>query len=170
MTEIMIPGAAVPADGSAGRPSNPLYRVAMAMPYAVIAGLIGLLVYCHVSGEPFNVSNEDGFIEWATVVSFGLCGILAVTAALTNWGRMSRAQAILIILMGLVAFMAVGEELSWGQRYFGFTPPEGMKSDEGGTIFMGHNDTTGHNLYKATQGGDEELLRKPTTHREPCGR
>ena len=142
----MIPGAAMPAEGADARPANPLYRVAMAMPYAILAGLIGLLIYCHVNGEPFNVSNEDGLIEWATVVSFGLCGILAVTAAVTNWRRMSRAQKILIILMAAVAFTAVGEELSWGQRYFGFTPPEAMKSGGGGTVQMGHDDTTWHNL------------------------
>ncbi len=146
VAEIMIPGAATPTEGPDSRPSNPLYRMAMAMPYAILAGLIALLIYCHVKGEPFNVSKEDGLIEWGTVVAFGLCGAIALTAALTNRSRLSKAQMILIILVGLVAFAAVGEELSWGQRYFGFTPPEGMKSDEGGTVYMGHNDTTGHNL------------------------
>ena len=72
--------------------------------------------------------------------------MIALLAAMTNWSRLSRAQIILILLVGLVAFVAVGEELSWGQRYFDFAPPEGMKSHDGGTVFMGHNDTTGHNL------------------------
>jgi len=146
VSDIMIPGAPVSPDGPPQLPSNRLYRIAMAVPYAIFAGLIGLMIYCQIKGETFNVSSEDGLIEWATVVAFGLCGVLALTAAITNRSRLSRAQIILIILVGLVAFVAVGEELSWGQRYFGFTPPEGMKSHEGGTVFMGHNDTTGHNL------------------------
>jgi len=141
----MIPGVETSSEGP-NKPSNPLYRVAMAVPYAVLAGLIGLMIYCQINGETFNVSNEDGLIEWATVAAFGLCGVLALLAAITNRPRLSRAQMILIVLVGLVSFLAVGEELSWGQRYFDFAPPEGMKSDDGGTIFMGHNDVTGHNL------------------------
>ncbi len=149
MANITIPGAAGPAEGATGaneRPANPLYRLAMATPYAIFAGLVGLLIYCQVRGEPFNVSKEDGLIEWATVAAFALCGVVALAAAVVNRSRLSKAQMILIVLVGLVAFTAVGEELSWGQRYFGFTPPESMKSGGGGTVQMGHDDTTWHNL------------------------
>ena len=142
----MIPGATRPASGEPARKPNPLYSVAMACPYAIAAGLVGLLVYSHLYGEPFRVSIEDGFIEWATVVSFALCGLLAAGAAVTKWSLLSRAQKVLVILFAVVAFAAVGEEISWGQRYFGFKPPESMKSGGGGAVQMGHNDVTVHNL------------------------
>ena len=132
MSETMIPGAAMEADNSTGGATNSLYRLAMALPYAIFAGLVALLIYCHLRGEPVNVSDEDGLVEWATVVAFGLIAALSFTAAIVHRSRMSRAQVILIVLLGLVALMAIGEELSWGQRWFGFEPPESMKSGGGG--------------------------------------
>ena len=123
-----------------------LYRLAMIVPYAVTAGLVGLLLYCNHWGETFNVSFEDGFVEWGTCVSFLLCGVLAFIAVGTKWVELTRAQVVFLIVFGLVAWIAVGEELSWGQRFFGFQPPAAMESHGGNWIRTGHNDVTWHNL------------------------
>ena len=132
----------------AATPQRPhrLYPVALVVAYLLVAAAVALVVYCHVNGAPFNVTDEDGLVEWATVAAFSVCGLLAAAAAVSGWRQMSRAQRVLICLFAAAAFMAVGEELSWGQRFWGFRPPEAMVSGGGGVVQMGHNDTTWHNL------------------------
>lgn len=127
-------------------PPGPLYRLAMAVPYVVTAALVGILIYCHFKGEPFNVSNEDGLVEWGTFLSFLLCLLLAVAALVGQWSSLTRAQAVFLGLFAVLCFVAAGEELSWGQRIFGFRPSAGMDSNSGSVIRTGHNDVTVHNL------------------------
>jgi len=142
----MIPGATDAATAGEPARSNVLYGPAMALPYVMTASLTALLIYSHVYGEPFRVSAEDGFVEWGTVAAFGVWALLSVATVVARWADFSRAQKVLLILMAVVAVVAVGEELSWGQRYFGFEPPESMVSGGGGMVQMGHNDVTWHNL------------------------
>ncbi len=141
----MIPGAMLFGEADSSSNPNRLYYIAMVLPYVILVGLVGLLVYSCVCGEPFKVAVEDGFIEWATVTSFAVCGLVAVAAAIVKWGRLSRAQKVLIILVALVSFMAIGEELSWGQRYFDPDKSKASKLSKEGIISLGHGDTTWHN-------------------------
>jgi len=79
--------------------------------------------------------QEDGPFESAAATFFLLSSILffllffrkssfkkAADAAYFN----SRSKRIFFFLLGLLFIFLVGEEISWGQRIFGFETPEGM--------------------------------------------
>ena len=133
-----------PLDAEAG--PHRLYYLAMVLPYVMAASLIALLIYCEVYHEPFNVSAEDGLLESATCAAFGLIFLLSLAAIFLRGSQFSRPQRVVLIVFALIALVAVGEELSWGQRIFGFAPPESMTSHSGSTVRCGHNDVTWHNL------------------------
>ena len=83
---------------------------------------------------------EDGFTEWATVVAFLIILLISVRRVWTL--RASRRKTFLLVtgLLALMAFFAVGEEISWGQRFIGVESPE---------FFEKHNaqgETNLHNL------------------------
>lgn len=115
------------------------------LPYVVTISCGVLLVYCAVRGEPFNVSNEDGLLEWGTVYFLGVAALLA-GAALAFDRHLVRAQKGFLIALIVLLALAVGEELSWGQRIFEWEVPEALTKESGGLIQAGHKDTTLHNL------------------------
>ena len=59
-------------------------------------------------------------LEWATAYAWLAAGVLFARAAWKDKG----AARLVCLLLALAAFFAAGEELSWGQRLFGFEPPE----------------------------------------------
>ena len=91
-----------------------------------------LLVLCLCS--PISSSfewyiQEDGIIEWLTVF-----GLLAASAVSIYRGiALAREKSIFFILtnllLGLLLFVAAGEEISWGQRLFGVETPEYFKEN-----------------------------------------
>ncbi|MDB5263630.1 MAG: hypothetical protein JWQ14_2913 [Adhaeribacter sp.] len=91
----------------------------------------------------FVYTAEDSFIEWMTILP--LIGIMVVT----GW-RLIKLYAVrrplflvsLVILMGLSFFLA-GEELSWGQRFFGLESSDFFK------INNSQKETNLHNLVIA---------------------
>ncbi len=141
---MQVPGA-VESDATAP-PSHRLYPLAMGLAYLVPAAMLGLVGWCVAHGEPMNISGEDGLVEWATVVAFALCSLVAIVALVVHRSCLTRAQRILLTVFALGCLVAVGEEISWGQRIFGFSPPESLASGSGGVVEMGHNDVTWHNL------------------------
>ena len=75
----------------------------------------------------FRITREDGPIEWMTVAALLTLAVVVVRhlwslpkEALPAWVR-----AAFFALIGL-AFFAAGEEISWGQRIFGFSTGETM--------------------------------------------
>lgn len=85
------------------------------------------------------VVGEDRAIEWLTF-SFFLGAALATLALVRNHAaRMNRR--ILCILLGLSVFYVVcaGEEISWGQRVFGFATPEAIIEHNQQQEFNIHN-------------------------------
>lgn len=80
--------------------------------------------------------GEDKFIEWMTFVGF-----IGASAAL--WPVLRRARPLLAKgwLAGLAFFFFVcaGEELSWGQRIFGFKTPEKIEKSNEQHEFNLHN-------------------------------
>lgn len=136
--------ATCPAACRAG--AHGLYKLSMAVPYALTAALLGLLIYCHLHGEPFRISKEDGLVEWSTILAFCLCGALALTAACAHRRLLRRPQIVLLVVFGLAAFLAVGEELSWGQRIFGLKAPAALLPADHKIVRIGHQSVTAHNL------------------------
>ena len=85
-----------------------------------------------------QLSREDGFFENLGALFFLLTSILffilffqqdrfgnANDKAFFN----SRSKRYFFFLMGLLFFIMMGEEISWGQRIFGFATPEGMSEN-----------------------------------------
>lgn len=60
-----------------------------------------------------QVGQEDGIFEYLTALFFFL-------AALTLGWTFFRTKKIFFLLLAIVLFVGCGEEISWGQRVFGF--------------------------------------------------
>lgn len=105
----------------------------------LIAALVALAALSPPVFE--TLAQEDGWIEWATVLGYLAASVLAAATALrrATLPRLDRAA-----LVGLAAFALFvgGEEISWGQRLFGFRPPD---------VFLEQNfqqESNLHNLLK----------------------
>jgi hypothetical protein len=67
--------------------------------------------------------REDSVLEWIQFAAYLAALVLAAAAAyrLERTGR--RSLAILLALLAVCCLFAAGEEISWGQRVFGFGTP-----------------------------------------------
>lgn len=75
--------------------------------------------------------QEDRFIEWLTVTIF-------FSAAVILMPRAIRERRWFDFLVALFCLFVAGEEMSWGQRLLGYTPP---------SIFLEHNTQQEANLH-----------------------
>ena len=84
----------------------------------------------------FDLTKEDSYVENLTAILFFLAGFLLVIVATTERRIFPRC----IYILGCVAFMFVaGEEISWGQRIFGFDTPENLMNINLQNEFTIHN-------------------------------
>ena len=126
-----------------------LDRAITVFPYLLVVLSAGTLVLTATLGEKFNVSREDGLLEWGSVFFFAAC---AVVAAYLRWKAdtadivMSPPARRFLTVFAIVCCVAVGEELSWGQRVFDWTVPVELSAESGGPIQAGHDDISIHNL------------------------
>lgn len=97
--------------------------------------LIGAL-FLYLSQPKFYSSliGEDGLVEILEVIGFGTAGVLCwqLRKRMSLIFKNSLVQqkiAKFLLLMACIAFtMVVGEEISWGQRVFGFATPENIEA------------------------------------------
>jgi hypothetical protein len=83
----------------------------------------------------YQIMQEDRFVEWWTVAFFLAAGILGLARAIP-------ARRLGDLLVALFCVAAAGEEVSWGQRLIGYTPPE---------TFLAHNiqqEVNVHNMFQ----------------------
>lgn len=82
-------------------------------------------------GDPsllYRVTREDGPVEWATVLALLALAVLVGRHLLTApkdkfpWWLKAAGYALVVL-----ALFAAGEEISWGQRLFGFSTGETMQ-------------------------------------------
>lgn len=115
--------------------------------YYLIANLlvIGAAVYAGVldGAYPdfyyFSI-QEDEYIEWASFWAFALAGIVAFVVA-RNYARDTGRLPWYFVGIGLFCLLVAMEEISWGQRVFGFRPP---------VYFLEHNyqqELNVHNVF-----------------------
>ena len=96
------------------------------------------MIRLHFNLPVFDVwIREDGLAEWTTFAGLAaLCALALARAAGAAAGPVRNAW----IVLGLALFFGAAEEISWGQRVFGWYSPE---------WFLQHNaqqETTVHNL------------------------
>ena len=87
---------------------------------------------------------EDGPVEYATAVFLFISSLVMFSNARSLSGKGLRGAAILTAFYGLLFFLAAGEEISWGQRIFGW---------ESGEFFKENNKQSETNFHNLIVGG-----------------
>lgn len=80
--------------------------------------------------------EEDGFIEYIT---FFLLFGSAVSCFIRGLKATERKPVIFYFAASLIFLFGAGEEISWGQRIFGFNTPEGLENINKQKEFTLHN-------------------------------
>jgi hypothetical protein len=94
--------------------------------------IIGAFALAHAAPDRYDaLMQEDRAVEWATVILFGVAGIVRCYSAL-------RAKRVFDFLVGVFCIFVAGEEISWGQRLIGYTPPG---------VFLEHNTQQEANVH-----------------------
>jgi hypothetical protein len=114
----------------------------LAAAIVVIDALLVVLYWTLYAYDPVfhnrYIRNEDRATEWITFAGFFFASLLRAGAALR---RAPRPRLATLYLAGLAFFFFVcaGEELSWGQRVFGFKTPDAIKRSNEQKEFNLHN-------------------------------
>ena len=98
-------------------------RVAWA--FAVVPIVVALFVAVSALYRPLYgvFVNEDGLGEWATFLAVIALVPMGLAIARRLWRLNERSWALLFVVAAIGAFFIAGEEISWGQRVFGFATP-----------------------------------------------
>jgi len=95
---------------------------------ALIALVIGLVLgvgsaFFAPEFYEFTLSAEDGPLEWITAFALFVAGVICVMRVIRHRAKGARFVAI-TALGALVLIFGAGEEISWGQRIFGWASGE----------------------------------------------
>ena len=94
--------------------------------------IAGMLAFAYRAPDRYAAAmQEDRVVEWWTALLF------AAAAAVRLW-RAVRERRVFDALVGAFCLFVAGEEVSWGQRLLGFTPP---------SPFLAHNTQQEFNLH-----------------------
>lgn len=74
------------------------------------------------------VTREDGPIEWATVLALLALAFMVGKALITPPSNLPKSYLVLGWSLVALSIFGAGEEISWGQRVFGFQTGETMKA------------------------------------------
>lgn len=83
---------------------------------------------------------EDGVVEYGTAIALFLASLILVKNALSLKSTASKLAVGLTLFYALLFFFGAGEEISWGQRIFGWETSEAMKE------INRQDETTLHNI------------------------
>jgi hypothetical protein len=97
---------------------------------AAVALCMALLAWCAVAPESLHQAcREDGWFEAGSVLAFcGAAAALVAASRVRRAGERRRAVRGWLLLLALLCLVFAGEELSWGQRLFGFETPECVRA------------------------------------------
>lgn len=105
---------------------------------AVILSLCAMIASVLVHPKPMALTLEDGTFEQLTALAF------FVAALIGGWACYRRGlvwRTFPLALLTLFFFVAAGEELSWGQRFFGYQTPATIE------YYNVQNEANLHNLF-----------------------
>jgi hypothetical protein len=94
------------------------------MANAIVLGLVAY-AYALQSGYPdfyYLTVQEDEYLEWSSFWAFFLAAGAFIRRA-TGFRRTTRAFPWFLYGVALFCFIVAMEEISWGQRLFGYRPP-----------------------------------------------
>lgn len=81
-----------------------------------------IYMYCRFPGHFVTLCDEDGIIENLTSLAFLIAGLVFLYHAFKG-----KAHKLLTAGLGVLAIVAAGEEISWGQRIFGIQTPDAVR-------------------------------------------
>lgn len=113
---------------------------------ALLVCLSAAVLEHHAPTVYYQLVQEDGPLEWATFWGFLLAGGLWLTRL--RGGFSSGWRSLYLLCLGAGCLLLAMEEISWGQRLFGYLPPEVFLTDNFQQEFNLHNfaDTTTRQL------------------------
>ncbi len=115
---------------------------------ATAVGIVALLVSYSLLELPdatvATLVEEDGVVEWIGALGlFAAAGLFLASFVVARRRRpaeINRVGVWLLLLLAAGFLVLAGEEISWGQRLFGFGTPEALSS------VNAQHETTVHNL------------------------
>ncbi len=136
-------------------------RVSFGYPLALFLYVIGtfLLLYLVRGNAALSdlIGREDGVYEWLGAVFF-LCASIAFLCAYrvtarphTSAHAPSGGRNWFYLLFALAFFFAAGEEISWGQRLFGWELPESVRD------WNNKHETNLHNLRPFSRTNEDGI-------------
>jgi hypothetical protein len=102
-----------------------LARLVFAIPL-VLGPCLVLLRYAYFPGY-MMVLGEDRLFEWAQVALFLMAAFLSYRIASVHLADRRYLMTAVFILLAGCMFFSAGEEISWGQRLFGWETPEAWR-------------------------------------------
>lgn len=114
---------------SAFRKMYPMDRAALVLGLGFFVLLLLAGIWYHVQGEDVNqeIQKEDGYLENLTFLYFLFAGVIFLRAMGPKTSPVRaifRRYRVLLILLGIACIVAALEEISYGQRIFGWESPE----------------------------------------------
>jgi len=85
------------------------------------------------------LQGEDHIIEWITFLGFAAATIIGFLTLKKHHRSMSRLARAYMLFLFIFALVCAGEEVSWGQRIFGFKTPEKIEKINEQQEFNMHN-------------------------------
>ena len=86
------------------------------------------------------LEGEDGLSEWWSVATYLAAAVLAGATAWALWATRHTKLRYLYLVMAVAFFLGAMEEISWGQRLFGWGTPSAIEQ------INFQNETTIHNV------------------------
>ncbi len=112
----------MPDDRAPHEPGVEIHRGALLLAAALSFGALGIFhfLYEHRPLVFIDLFAEDGWAESMSFVAWVLAGGLWLRLA---WLRPAPGR-LTLIAVGVLALLVAGEEISWGQRLFGWSSPD----------------------------------------------
>lgn len=102
------------------------FALATLITFAVIPYALIFLLPTEIT-QPYYA--EDGIIEWVGAALWFFATLLFMWALLSARHQRDGGHAFWYVCLMIITFIAGAEEISWGQRIFGFETPEVVASD-----------------------------------------